>query len=109
MQDDCLKWISKRLEDLREFKGVSAREMSRGINKEETYIRQIETGKITPSIPMLSEICQYLGISLKDFFDYEVENPESLNGLIELLRPLGRREIESITNIVELIAEKKSK
>ena len=109
MQDDCLKWIAKRLENLRNIKGVSAREMSRGIDKEETYIRQIEKGKITPSISVLSEICQYLGITLRDFFDTEVESPESLNELIELLRPLGRYEINSITNIVELIAERKSK
>jgi len=109
VQDDCLKWIAKRLENLRNIKGVSAREMSRGIDKEETYIRQIEKGKITPSISVLSEICQYLGITLRDFFDTEVESPESLNELIELLRPLGRYEINSITNIVELIAERKSK
>ena len=109
MEDDCMKWVAKRIEDLRDFKGVSAREMSRRIDREETYIRQVETGKITPSISTISMVCQYLGITLKDFFDTEVQNPESLNNLIELLKPLGKREIESITSIVELIAEKKGK
>jgi transcriptional regulator with XRE-family HTH domain len=108
VQEDYLKWIASRIEDLRESKGVSAREMSRGIDKEETYIRKIETEKITPSIPVLLEICHYLGISLKDFFDNEIENPELLNELIELLRPLGKYEIESITSIVELIAKNKN-
>ena len=106
MQNDCLKWIAKRLEDLRESKGISAREMSRCIHKEETYIRQIETGKIVPSISVLSEICQYLGISLKDFFDDEIENPEILNDLIKLLRPLGKQELERIISVIELISER---
>ena len=55
LQEDCLKWIASRIEDLRESKGVSAREMSRNIDKEETYIRKIETGKITPK-PILSSM-----------------------------------------------------
>ena len=109
MQDECRKWIGQRLENLRESKGISAREMSRRINKEETYFRKIETGKITPSIEMLSSICKYLGITLRDFFDSEVKNPESLNALIEVLKTLDKRELDSITSVVELLAEKKSK
>jgi transcriptional regulator with XRE-family HTH domain len=107
VQGDLQSWIGKRIEDLREVRGVSAREMSRGINKEETYIRQMETGKSTPSIATLYSICEYLNISLKDFFDDEVENPEALNNVIGLLRTLGRRELDCITNMAELLTEKK--
>ncbi|MCL2049126.1 MAG: helix-turn-helix domain-containing protein [Defluviitaleaceae bacterium] len=108
MKEDCLIWVAKRLEDLRENKGVSAREMSRRINRDETYIRQIETGKLVPSISVLFEICSYLGITVKDFFSDEVENPELLNELFEILRTLNKHELESITSIVEIIAEKKA-
>ena len=106
MQEDCLVWVAKRIEDLREAKGVSAREMSRGIDKEETYIRKIEMSKMTPSISVLSSICQYLGITMKDFFDDGMENPKLLNHLVEILKTLDTHELECITGVVELIAKK---
>ena len=107
MQDDLSRWISKRIEDLREIKGVSAREMSRRIIREENYIRRIETGKMKPSLPVLHDICQYLGISLKDFFEDESENPMELNEIIRLLKTLKRRELDCIKTMTELLADKR--
>lgn len=107
MQDDCLNWIGQRLEDLRELKGVSAREMSRSINKEETYIRQIETKKITPSIAVLIEICLYLGITLKDFFDDEIKTPGVYSDIVEGLKKLGVAELAHIKGIVDALNKNK--
>lgn len=107
LQDKLIKWIGKRIEDLREERGISAREMSKRVVKEESYIRSIEVGRSKPSIIALADICDYMGISLKDFFDDEMEYPDMINRLIENAKRLNKRELETLVTLSELLAEKK--
>ena len=70
-----------RLAQLRENKGVSARDMSLSIGQNPGYINNIETGKALPSMSGFFYICEYLQLSPKDFFDIDAKNPEKLNEL----------------------------
>lgn len=70
-----------RLTQLREAKGVSAREMSLAIGQNSNYINNIETGKALPSMSGFFYICEYLEIEPRDFFDTEAKYPERLNGV----------------------------
>ena len=90
-----------RLAQLREKKGVSARDMSLSIGQNPGYINNIETGKALPSMSGFFYICEYLQLSSKDFFDIDAKNPEKLNELIKNLKKLDDKQLDSIASIVQ--------
>ena len=90
-----------RLAQLREKKGVSARDMSLSIGQNPGYINDIETGKALPSMSGFFYICEYLQLSPKDFFDIDAKNPEKLNELIKDLKKLDDKQLDSIASIVQ--------
>ena len=57
----------KRLVTLRMNKGVSARDMSLSIGQSAGYINNIENGINLPSMSVFFYICEYFGITPKDF------------------------------------------
>lgn len=61
------KDFSLRLAQLREQKGVSARDMSLSMGQNPGYINNIENGKSMPSLSGIFYICEFLNIEPKDF------------------------------------------
>ncbi len=96
-----------RLTQLREQKGVSARDMSLSIGQNPGYINNIETGKAFPSMSGFFYICEFLEIEPKDFFDTKSTTPAKLNNLIDDLKKLDDNQLESVAAIVKALAEKK--
>lgn len=90
-----------RLAQLRNKKGVSARDMSLSIGQNHAYINNIESGKALPSMTIFFYICEYLNITPADFFDTDSENPEKLKGIIEDLKHLNDKQLDSIAEIVK--------
>lgn len=101
------KFIKDRIIQLRTQKGVSARDMSLSIGQNKNYINIIENGGNLPSMNGLILICEYFDITLKEFFDTENKNPNTLNELIKKVKPLSEEAIRSIINLIDEI--KKSK
>lgn len=64
-----------RLARLRGEFGVSARQMSLDLGQNESWINRIENGKIYPSLQGFFNICDYLHITPKEFFDDELPDP----------------------------------
>ena len=95
-----------RLAQLREKKGVSARDMSLSIGQNPGYINNIETGKALPSMSGFFYIWEYLQLSPKDFFDIDAKNPEKLNELIKDLKKLDDKQLDSIASIVQGLVKK---
>lgn len=95
-----------RLTQLREKKGVSARDMSLSIGQNPGYINNIETGKALPSMSGFFYICEYLQLSPKDFFDTDAKNPEKLNELMKDLKRLDDKQLDSIASIVHGLVKK---
>lgn len=95
------KAFSLRLAQLREKKGVSARDMSLSIGQNAGYINNIESGKSMPSLSGFFYICEYLGISPSDFFDVNTKNPTRLNELMEDLKRLNDKQLENIAALVK--------
>ena len=100
------KDFSLRLAQLREKKGVSARDMSLSIGQNPGYINNIESGKSLPSLTGIFYICDYLGISVSEFFDLNTKNPTKLNGIISDLKKLDDQQLESIANLVKGLTKK---
>lgn len=91
----------ERLTQLRLSKGVSARDMSLTLGQSESYINRIESRKMLPSMPVFFYICDYFGITPKEFFSYD----ESITDL-EITRAtekLRSMDTETRTHILAVI------
>ncbi len=93
--------FSLRLAQLRNKKGVSARDMSLSIGQNASYINNIENGKSFPSMTGFFYICEYLGISPSEFFDTASNNPKKLQALINDLKHLDDSQLDNISSIVK--------
>lgn len=90
------KDFSIRLATLRTKKNVSAREMSLSIGQNQGYINHIESGQGTPSLSGIFYICEYLGITPSQFFDFDLKNPEKLNKINEYLKKLNDKQLNAL-------------
>lgn len=95
------KFLSERIAKLRTEMKVSAREMSLSIGQNENYINHIENGKSMPSMQAFFYICEYFGISPRDFFDDRVANPYLIRKVAEGLTTLEEKQIENIYEIIK--------
>lgn len=95
-----------RLAKLRAEKGASARDMSLSIGQNAGYINNIENGKSLPSMAGFFFICEYLGITPQEFFDFESEQPELLDSIVNNLKKLNKRQLKNISEIAEDLAKK---
>lgn len=93
--------FSRRLSQLRENKGVSARDMSLSIGQNPGYINSIENGKSLPSMSVFLSICDYLNISPSEFFDIDSGFPERLRSIVTDLKRLNEDQLQSIEVIVK--------
>nr|WP_325204468.1 helix-turn-helix transcriptional regulator [uncultured Oscillibacter sp.] len=91
----------KRLVDLRVAKGVSARDMSLSIGQSAGYINNIENGVNYPSMTAFFYICDYLGISPKDFFDTETANPTKAHALLAAAQGLSDEQLDNLISIAK--------
>ena len=100
------KDFSLRIATLRTKKGVSARDMSITMGQNPGYINNIESGKSMPSLAGIFYICDYLNITPSELFDEEVENPEKLKGIIQDLRKLNDKQLDTISALVKDLINK---
>ena len=75
--------------------------MSLSIGQNHAYINNIESGKALPSMTIFFYICEYLNITPAEFFDIDSKNPIKLQGLIEDLKKLDDKQLDSISEIVK--------
>lgn len=95
------KDFSRRLTQLREQKGVSARDMSLSMGQNPGYINNIESGKSMPSLAGVFYICDYLGITPSALLDFDAAYPERLHSLIGKLKLLSEQQLDSLNVIVD--------
>ena len=103
MYEDFLEYFSKRLIRLRMGKGVSARKMSLDIGQSKGYIAQLERKTSLPSMTVFFYICEYLGITPKEFFDDGIGYPEIINELIEGANQLTEEQLKNLNAFVKSI------
>ena len=93
--------FAERLSKLREQKGVSARDMSLSIGQNPGYINNIETGKTNPSLDGIYYICDYLGVTVSEFFDTSSAHPARLNSIIRDMKRLNEHQLEMLAALVK--------
>lgn len=101
--EDIDKRFAQRLEQLRKIKGVSAREMSLAIGQNNAYINSIEKGKNFPNMMGFFYICEYLGITPSEFFDFDNRDPKVTDELIAGFRRLNLKQQELVLALIKEI------
>ncbi len=98
--------FSKRLVELRINKDVSARDMSLSIGQSAGYINNIENNVNFPSMSVFFYICEYLGVTPSEFFDFESKNPTKLDAIIKDLKCLDDKQLDTIATLVKDLIKK---
>jgi transcriptional regulator with XRE-family HTH domain len=91
-------YIRDRITELRLKKGISEYKMSLELGHSRSYIQSIVSGRTLPSMTEFLNICEYLNITPKDFFDQSVGNPELIQKAVEGLKTLDDSDILLILN-----------
>lgn len=100
------EFTQNRIAQLRMQKDVSARDMSLSLGQNVSYINQIENRKALPSLQGLFYICEYFGVTPRQFFDEGNAYPVQLAELVDDLKKLDGATLGHISAIVEEIISK---
>ncbi len=95
------EFVSKRITQLREQRGTSARDMSLSLGQNVNYINRIENGKSLPSLRALFWICEYFGITPQEFFDTGTTAPVQLQELMDAAKSLDRKQLDNLIAIAK--------
>lgn len=99
------KYIAERITELRLRKNVSEYRMSLDLGHSNSYIRSITSGKALPSMTEFLVICEYFGITPKEFFDEELKNPEQLERLLSIASRLHEEDLAALINMAERLGK----
>lgn len=97
---DYIDWFPDRVAELRMKKGVSARDMSLSLGQSESYINKIENRRTLPSMNGFIYICEYLGITPRDFFDTELSSPSQVREISKTAKKLTNEQAELILRVM---------
>ena len=98
-----------RLTALRQAKGGSAREMSLALGQSEGYINAIENQKGFPSMEAFFYICEYLGVTPREFFDDETGYTPQSRELLRQYELLEQEEREHVSGIIAALGKRNRK
>lgn len=92
-----------RLAALRVERGVSARDMSLSMGMAANYINSIENGENMPSMAMFLEICEFLDVTPKEFFNYSEYRMVQKRELVNLIEGMDADAVELLLKLAKKI------
>ena len=101
------EFTQERIAQLRMERNVSARDMSLSLGQNDSYINRIENRKALPSLQLLFYICEYFGVTPREFFDEGNPYPRELNEIVQDLKRLDRDTLGHVAEIVKKLAAPK--
>lgn len=99
-------FIRSRISELRLKKGVSEYKMSTDMGHSKSYIQGITSGRSMPSLSEFLFMCDYFGITPREFFDDGLENPALLQQAFDGLKELNDDDLELILGHVNRLRAK---
>ncbi|MBQ2988520.1 MAG: helix-turn-helix transcriptional regulator [Clostridia bacterium] len=103
---DYIEFFYKRITDLRIQKGVSARDMSLSLGQSESYVNKIENKRALPSFTGFIYICEYLGVTPKEFFDVQDARPKQNKEIVQAINKLTATQADHILQVIKDLGEK---
>lgn len=101
-----LQYIRERISVLRTKKNVSEYRMSTDLGHSKSYIQSISSGRSMPSLGEFLYICEYLGVTPKEFFDEEMKEPQLVQRLCELACNMSEADLNVLISTAERLNEK---
>ena len=95
--------IRNRITQLRMKKGVSEYQMSLDLGHSKSYMQSISSGRALPSMSEFLVICDYLGVTPREFFDEELSNPALVAEITNRLRSYSDDDLRLILALLERI------
>ena len=96
-----LQFIRERISILRTKKNVSEYRMSTDLGHSKSYIQSISSGRSLPSMSEFLYICEYLGVTPKEFFDDSINEPQLVQQLYELARSMSDENLKMLINLAK--------
>lgn len=100
---DYAEFIRNRITQLRLDKDVSEYQMSLDLGHSKSYVQGITSGRALPSMSEFISICEYFGITPKDFFNDEIENPVQAQRLLDAAKNLSEADTDLLIALIEKI------
>lgn len=97
-----IKDFAKRLNELRQNKHISARDMSISLGQSHNFIHNIESHKNFPTMLNFYYICDFLKVTPRDFFDYEQKNIVSQD-LLNDMSKLDKNQLKLIHQTIKAL------
>ena len=94
-------YVRNRITELRLSKGVSEYKMSLDLGHGKNYIQSITSGRSLPSLSELPYICEYLGVSVRNFFDETSKSPALIQDILKRDQSLNEDDLIAIINIMD--------
>ena len=98
-------FIRNRLTQLRMQKEVSKYKMSLDLGHSKSYIQSIVSGRAMPSMSEFLYICEYLGVTPREFFDTDTENPVLLEQVTDALKSLSTSDLALVMELIERLSK----
>lgn len=101
-----IEFIRNRISQLRTKKNVSEYKMSTDLGHSKSYMQSISSGRSAPSLSEFLYICEYLGVTPKEFFDDEITEPLLVQRLYELTRNMSEDDLKVLISTAERLNAK---
>lgn len=93
-------FVRERITELRLKKGVSEYQMSYDLGHSRGYVYNISSGKSLPPMKEFLAICDYFGITPRQFFDEDARHPELIQKAIAGMEHLDESDILMLLGII---------
>ena len=101
-------FIRKRITELRLKKGVSEYKMSTDMGHSKSYIQSITSGRALPSLSEFLFMCEYLGVTPKNFFDDTIKEPALTEDIVKKLREMDKSDLRLILLLIDRLKNRGS-
>ena len=101
-----MQFIRERISLLRTKKNVSEYKMSMDLGHSKSYMQSISSGRAAPSLSEFLYICEYLGVTPKEFFDDGMNEPQLVQKLYNLTRDLSEEDLAVLISTAERLNRK---
>lgn len=102
-----VKFIRDRISQLRTNQGISEYKMSLDLGHSKSYVQSISSGKALPSMSEFLYICEYLGVTPKEFFDGDVAEPQMIQQLVTYALKLSPEDLAMLVELAARLDKKK--
>ena len=100
------QFIRDRISVLRTKKNVSEYRMSTDLGHSKSYIQSISSGRSMPSLGEFLYICEYLGVTPREFFDEYMKEPQLVQKLYALTRNMSKADLNVLISTAERLNSK---